>query len=304
MQIRGYVETIFGVTRLPLVAATLNNALGAALTTMAGRASQVRAWAATAQCSLPQAFEASTELVTELVNNPAQNVRLVAFRDQADRLVAYATALDALATFQREQGATFTQVRDFYNRMVNASVDLADLRRFLEDWRIVIRERSVTDEGRWHEVMQAYQVAQRAVTEQIARWQEEARRQLANAEAGIEADARAVGVPDEQVAAEAAVLNGLFGDVRAGLSQPGLGLYEAQRLLSALAAAKLGVRARLGELRGRYQVSVEPLMVHLAWNDLAGTVQIASAEDLEAFIERLRRRIQAELSQQHKITIG
>jgi hypothetical protein len=29
--------------------------------------------------------------------------------------------------------------------MVNASVDLADLRHFLEDWRAVIRERSVTD---------------------------------------------------------------------------------------------------------------------------------------------------------------
>ena len=153
MQIRGYIETIFGVTRLPLVAATLNNALGQALATMAARAGQVRAWAVTAQCPLPQAFEASTELVTELVNNPAQNVRLVAFRDQADRLVAYATALDALAIFQREQGSTFTQLRDFYNRMVNASVDLADLRHFLEDWRAVIRERSVTDPQRWQEVM-------------------------------------------------------------------------------------------------------------------------------------------------------
>ena len=44
MQIRGYIETIFGTldaraARLPLVAATLNNALGGALTTMAGRAS-------------------------------------------------------------------------------------------------------------------------------------------------------------------------------------------------------------------------------------------------------------------------
>ena len=144
------------------------------------------------------------------MNNPAQNVRLVAFRDQADRLVAYATALDALTTFQREQGATFTQVRDFYNRMVNASVDLADLRRFLEDWRAVIRERSVTDPGRWNEVMQAYGAAQRAVTEQIARWQEEARRQLESAEAGIEAGVRAAGVPDEQVAGEAAALSALL----------------------------------------------------------------------------------------------
>ena len=153
MQIRGYIETIFGITRLPLVAATLNNALGQALETMATRAGQVRAWAVTAQCPLPQAFEATTELVTELINNPAQNVRLVSFRDQADRLVEYATALDALAIFQREQGSTFTRVRDFYNGMVNAAVDLADLRRFLEDWRAVTRERSVTDSQRWQEVL-------------------------------------------------------------------------------------------------------------------------------------------------------
>ena len=48
--------------------------------------------------------------------------------------------------------------------------------------------------------MQVYQAAQRAVTEQIARWQEETRRQLEGAEAGIEAGVRAAGVLDEHVA--------------------------------------------------------------------------------------------------------
>lgn len=235
--------------------------------------------------ALPQAFEASSELVTELINNPAQNVRLVAFRDQADRLLVYATALDALTTFQREQGATFTQVRDFYNRMVNASVDLADLRRFLEDWRAVIRERSVTDPGRWNEVMQAYGAAQRAVTEQIARWQEEARRQLANVAAGIEADVRAAGVPEEQVAAEAASLSALLAEVRAMLGRPGLGLYEAQRLLSDLTAAKLGLRTRLGELRAQYQL-VSPIL-HLRWQKLGGPARIQTADDLKQVLARM-----------------
>jgi hypothetical protein len=174
----------------------------------------------------------------------------------------------------------------------------------------VIRERSVTDPGRWNEVMQAYGAAQRAVTEQIARWQEEARRQLVGVEAGAEADVRAAGVPEEHVPAETAALKALFAEVRGQLGQPALGaqptlgLYEAQRLLGDLTAAKLNARTRLGELRGRYQVNIEPLMVHLVWNDLAGTVQIASVEDLEDVLERLRRRIQAELSQQHKVTIG
>lgn len=303
MQIRGYVETIFSINRLPLVAATLNNALGQALATMASRAGQVRAWAVTAQCPLPQAFEASTELVGELVNNPAQNVRLAAFRDQADRLVAYATTLDALTTFQREQGATFTQVRDFYNRMVNASVDLADLRRFLEDWRAVIRERSVTDSGRWNEVMQAYGAAQRAVTEQIARWQEEARRQLESAEAGIEAGVRAAGVPDEHIAGEAAALSALLGDVRAGLNQPGLGLYEAQRLLSDLAAAKLGLRARLGELRTRYQVAQEPTALHMRWQDLAGQARIQTTADLDQLLARVRNAVLSNIDDQTLIII-
>ena len=114
-------------------------------------------------------------------------MRLAALRDQANRLVVYATDLEALSAFQREQGVAFSQMRDFYHRMVNASVDLADLRRFVEDWRVVIRERSVTDPSRWNEVVQAYGAAQRAVTEQIGRWQEGAHLQLAGVEADVEA---------------------------------------------------------------------------------------------------------------------
>jgi hypothetical protein len=57
------------------------------------------------------------------------------------------------------------------------------------------------------------------VTEQIARWQEETRRQLESTEAAVEPGVRAAGVPNEHVAAEAAALSALFGDVRAGLTQ-------------------------------------------------------------------------------------
>jgi hypothetical protein len=187
--------------------------------------------------------------------------------------------------------------------MVNASVDLADLRRFLEDWRAVNRERSVTDPGRWNEVMQAYQAAQCAVTEQIARWQEEARRQLAGVRVAVEADVRAVGVPDEHVAGEAAALGDLFADVRARLAQSGLGLYEAQRLLSDLTAARLGLRARLGELRNRYQVVPEPVAVHLRWQDLAGETRIASLDELEQILNRLRSQIAAELEQRRIVLV-
>lgn len=303
MTIRGFMETAFGLARLPLVPATLNNALGDALTTMATRASQVRAWATTAQCPLPQPFEATTELVTELINNPAQNVRLVAFRDQAARVVDYATALDALASFQREQGAAFTEMRDFYNRMVNAAVDLADLRRFIEDWRAVTRERSVTDGQRWQEVVTAYRAAQRAVADQVTRWHEEARRQLTAAEAALEAEVRAAGVPDERVAEEAAGLSGLFAGVRQGLGQSSAGLYETRRLLSDVTAAKLDLRARLGELRTRYQVEVERPTVHFGWSELMGAVEIASPDDLESMLRRLSSRIEAELNQQRKVTI-
>ena len=117
-------------------------------------------------------------------------------------------------TFQREQGTIFTQVRDFYNRMVNASVEPG--RPAALSGGLASRDpRAQRDRsGRWNEVMQAYGAAQRAVTEQIARWQEEARRQLESAEAGIEDGVRAAGVPDEYVVGEAAALSALFGDVR------------------------------------------------------------------------------------------
>jgi hypothetical protein len=141
------------------------------------------------------------------------------------------------------------------------------------------------------------------VTEQIARWQEEARRQLESAEAGIAAGVRAAGVPDEHVVSEAASLSALFGDVRAGLTQPGLGLYEAQRLLSDLAAAKLGLRARLGELRTRYQVAQEPAAVHLRWQDLAGETRIASLDELEQILSHLRSQIAAELAQRRIVLV-
>jgi len=120
---------------------------------------------------------------------------------------------------------------------------------------------------------------------------------------------RAAGVPDEHVAGEAAALSALFGDVRAGLNHPGfgaqpaLGLYEAQRLLSDLAAAKLGLRARLGELRGRYQVLQEPAALHLRWQDLAGQARIQTRDDLDQLLARVRDAVLSNVDDQTVIII-
>ena len=71
----------------------------------------------------------------ELLNNPAQNVRLPAFAEQQARLLSYSALLDRLDAFKRDHAGSYIQVRDFFNRVVNASVDLPDVRRFIEDWR-------------------------------------------------------------------------------------------------------------------------------------------------------------------------
>ena len=72
-------------------------------------------------------------------------------------------------------------------------------------------------------------------------------------------------------------------------------MYEAQRLLGDLTAAKLNARTRLGELRNRYQVTPEPAAVHLRWQDVAGQARIQTADDLEQLLARVREGVLAVL---------
>ena len=231
MAARGHMEVLFDV-RPALVAATMNNALGEQLDRLANRAQVVQGWANLTQCPLPLAFELGASLVEELVNSGAVAARLAHFLEQADRLRGFVEQLRSLEAFQRDQGSLWSQVRDFNNRMVNAAVDLPALRRFLEDYRTVTRERTVTEPARWNEIVQAYRAAEQAVTDQIGRWQAEARQRLEGLEDKLEAAVRQAGVPDEEVAAQAAALTSLYQPVQERANRADLSLADARGLLS------------------------------------------------------------------------
>src|SRR5260370_23998406 len=156
-------------------------------------------WSATARCPLPTTFEAGSSLVSELLNSAAPSIRLPQFEERRETLLHYTQLLHDLVIFQREHGTMFLTVRDFFSSMVNAEVDLPELRRFISDWRALASERSVTEADRWNELLKTYHAAQQAVTNQIATWQQDARQQFTEIQAHLKERVLAAGVPGEQV---------------------------------------------------------------------------------------------------------
>ena len=302
--IRGYIETIFG-TKPPLVPATLNNALGEQLTDIATKAQRIKDWATTARCPLPLAFESGSSLVSELLNNATPSVRLTHFQEQWETLLQYTQLLQELIVFQREQGSAFLAVRDFFSSMVNADAPLPELRRFITDWRAVTSERSITDLARWSELMQTYHAAQQAVTNQIAAWQEEARKNYTEMQAALKERVRAAGVPDEQVDAEVAVLASELQGVQGRLEQSPTDFSEARNLGIVVGTAKMNLQKKVQEMRGRYQSKApqQPEEVHLRWQEVLGPTRIGTQDDLEQVLAKLRVGIAGELEQQKIVII-
>jgi hypothetical protein len=302
MTIRGHLEVSFNI-RPPLVAASMSNTLGEQLTGLANRAHALQQWAAVAQCPLPVAFESGTSVVEDLRGSATASVRLARYLEQADRLREYAGLVEALGHFRDAQGALFTQVRDFYNSMVNAAVDLAPLRRFISDYRTLTSERGITTPARWNELVPVYHAARQAVTDQIAAWQQEAQQRLAGLEATLETQTRQAGVPDDKLAQETAALAGLFAGVRSRAERPQLTLAEARSLLATLASAEMAKQMRLQELRTVYTVEPAVSEVHLKWQDVAGRATIRSEEELDAMLVRIRECIVTELGAERTIIL-
>jgi len=295
LQIRGHMEAIFGA-KPALVVATMNNELGAQLTRLALQAQSLQSWALTAQCPLPLDFESGTSLVQELLNNAAASARLGGFLEQGDRLRLYGDTLASLVQFQREQGAQFSQVRDFYLGMVNAGVELPALRRFLDEYHTATRDRTVTQAACWNQVVQAYHAAQQAVIEKVGEWQAEAHQRLENLEPALEAQVRAAGVPDEQVAEEAAALASLYAPIREDAERGGLSLSQARNLPSALAAAEMERDRCVRELRVEFQTKPQEAEIRLRWQEIAGRVEIRSAQELDEVMADLHGQIAAQLA--------
>jgi hypothetical protein len=302
--IRGYMETIFGV-KSALVPATLNTVLGEQLTELAKQAQGVKNWAATARCPLPLAFESSSSLVSELLDSAMPSVRLPHFQEQWETLHQYTQVLDNLTMFQREHGTEFLAVRDFFSSMLNAEGDLPDLRRFISDWRAVTNERSVTETDRWNELLKTYHAAHQAVTNQIAAWREEARKNFTEMQAHLKERVQAAGVPAEQADAEVAALAVDLQSVQEHIEQPNPGFSEARNLNIVLGTAQMNLQRKVQEMRARYQpIDQKPQQeIRLYWQDLVGTSRISSQDDLEQMLGKLRTSITPELEQQKIVII-
>ncbi|HNS53037.1 MAG TPA: BREX system P-loop protein BrxC [Anaerolineae bacterium] len=289
IKIRDHMDAAFAA-RPALVEATMNNELGARLATTAQKARAVQTWAATAQCPLPLDFESGTSLVEELLNTAAASARLARFLEQGTRLCEYTGTLASLAGFQQEQGVLFVQVREFYLRMLDVPAQLPQLQQFLTAYRASAQDRSFTQAARWNEVVQAYRSATQAVTAKIAELRDQVLQQADAEVAKLESQVRSAGVPEEHVISEVSALATPFERARQAAGRPDLSLGEAVGLLSPLTAAVLGVPPKLRDLKEKYRTD-ESHEIHLTWHQLAGRVEVRSAEELDAVLQRLRVQV-------------
>ncbi len=288
-QIRGYMETLFDI-KPELVAATMNNQLGTQLGRLSERTGTVRQWANTAQCPLPPAFESAASQVEDLLNTAGANARLKQFASAWQPINDLVVQLESLEAFRRDQAAKYQELRDFFTSMVNAESDLPEVRSFIMDWRAVMEERTVWKPERWNEVCQAYERARQAVTQQIAAWRDEAERQIADLDGSPADRLRAVAVPDDQLAAELAALDGFLAPVRSRLERTELSYAEARALAGNVEAARGQVARRIAELQAKYDPNAP---VYLKWSQVAGRVELRTSEDVEALVERLRAELGA-----------
>jgi hypothetical protein len=304
--IRGYLETIFNFTAKPsLVAATLNNVLGEQLTELNKQVQSVKTWASTARCPLPLDFESGSRQVSDLLNSAVPSVRLPLFQETWETLMHFAQRLQNIMIFQREHGSEFLTVRDFFNTMVNAEIDLADMRRFIDDWHTVTNERTVTEADRWNELIRTYHAAQQAVTNQVASWQQDARQRITAMQANLKESVQTVGVPQEQVESALAELAVELQGVQERVEQANPSFSEARGLTLAVGNAQMNMQRKVQEMRARYQPKdPSPAQeIRLRWQELAGAARIASSDELEQVLTRLRAGIAPELERQKIVII-
>jgi hypothetical protein len=254
---------------------------------------------------LPLTFEAGNSLVDELLDTAVPSVRLPLFQEQWETLQEYIQLLDNLTNFQRQHGSMYQTMRDFFSLMVNAGVDLPELRRFISDWRAVIDERSVTEADRWNELEQTYHVALQVVTNQIAAWQQEARNRYNELQARLKDQVLAAGVPDDKVDAEIAVLEIELQKVHEQIEQPDPSLSDARSLNTELGNVQMNLVRMVQEIRERYHSpdSSQQEEIHLHWQALIGSTRIRTQDELDQMLGNLRTSIAPELERQKIVVI-
>ncbi len=298
-QIRTHLDLMFGV-KPALIESTLSNVISEQLQKVAQDAQQIRSWAATAQCPLPLAFESVTSLVSEILATSAPNARLPLFLEQVEPLQSYLELLDALGQFQREQGSTYQQVRDFFNSVVNAEIDLPEVRQFIGDWRTLTQERSIAEPQRWSELVQTYKSTHQAIRHQVAEWTSGASQRIDELVAGLEARVRDTGIPEDQVTQEVARLVALLTQLRERAQRPDTSLSEARSIRTGLDIAELNLAQQLRDLRikyGRSPTTNGNGEVRLRLGELINRDRVTSVAELDEVLQGARARVLAELDQ-------
>lgn len=304
VEARGYVQTVFGV-KLPVVATTFHSGLGEQLKILQEQAQTLKEWADTASCPLPTGFGEGHDRVAELLNMGTPSLRIPAFTREWEAIEHYKQLLQSLTAFKNEHGALYTQVRDFFQRMVNAEAVPAAVTSFTRDWRTLTRERTLTAAQRWGDLLTAYHAARQALTDQVALFVRETQQGLTELQANLRAQLTTAGVPAAQLEEEMAQLTQVLGisHLQTALAQGSIDYSEARQLRSELAKLRMHVPVNVREVASRYlptPIDVPPGLpseVHLAWHMLGETVRIASLTDLEQTLERLRRRVTTELNE-------
>lgn len=302
-RIRDYMDQIYAV-RPSVIPATLSNVLGEKLAATESDAKAVEAWATTAQCPLPTSFMSGLEVVRELLQTAAAPVRLRLFLEQAERVAAFEALVARLKAFRAQHSATYLEMRDFFNVMVNAETGLPAVTQFINDWRALLQERSFTTAERWNELAPVYHAARQALNGQIETWRAQTRRELEGIEAGLAERLRAAGVPDAEADDAARPLTQALQVVRDEMAWPNPSYIEAKRWAADLSSAKLAIGLKVQELQAHYKPHVKDNgPARLAWRDVLQRVEIDSPERLDTLLDGLRKRLKAELDQHERIII-
>lgn len=308
--IRAALTQVLGAPpNVALVAATLHNALGERLTALAAQIRTLHEWQGMTQCPLPSQLETAASLVTEMLNSPLPAQRLRLFQDEADRLRGFVAMIGRVDHFRQEQSARFVEVRDFYNSMVNAGVEIPALRRFLTDYRTLAHDRTITEDARWREIVQSFHAAQQAVSEQVTSWRSELNDRIQSLNSELESAVRNAGVPEAETRNEAATLSSLYEPIRTGLARTTQSttlnsLGEMRRLLGEINRVELERNSQLRELTTRYRVAPPTNAYHYSWYDLTrGQVRIGNEEELDQLLGDLRKLIADRLAEGKAVVI-
>jgi hypothetical protein len=304
-QIRGYMETVFGI-KPQLVPAILNDKLKEQLQSLQKQATEIEIWATTAVCSVPLQFKSSTSFVIELLDSNAPNVRLPQFMRGWETLLNYVTLLRELSRFKDEHGAEYVVVRGFFNNMLNVDNPPEAVHIFVQSWRVLDKERTITDSVRWSELMQAYHTAQQTLTNQISALQQEAIKELEELDVSLRKRIEGLGIPDAEVEGIIIELREVLRPAQNRVARTSPTIAEARAMKAIIMDSRLNLPKKVQEIRARYQPeapALQPEEVYMQWQNILGQRRITSPEDLKHIIETLQRCVYTELEKHHIVII-